>query len=105
MPRREIDPTRRLARALIRSAEAAGCGISIAKEASRPWQSATFTGAWHEFTFTAVGDKALERWLEQLPSADLRTPGHLVADITVSCARCATGAATVLINALTVLER
>lgn len=105
MPRREIDPTRRLGRALVRSAQAAGCELEIANERSTAWASATFTGARHEFTFNAVAGQSLDHWLEQLPAADLRAPGHLVADIATSSVAYSSGRATVLINALTVVER
>lgn len=105
MTRRAIDPTRRLGRALMRSAQATGCEITLLIEQSRPWHSATFTGARHEFTFNAVAGGALDAWLVQLPSADVPVPGHLVADIVASSAAWSGGTTTVLINVLTVADR
>lgn len=105
MARRRIDPTRRLARAILTSARAAGCELVPVAERSKPWNTATFDGLRLEYTFNAVAGDALDRWLEQLPSVDFRTPGHLVADIATASVAWSTNVATVLINALTVEER
>lgn len=105
MPRRRIDPTRRLARAFLTNARAAGCEIELVADRYKPWNSATFDGLRLEFTFNAVVGDALDRWLEELPGVDFRTPGHLVADIATASVAWGNDVATVLINALTVEER
>lgn len=105
MARRRIDPTRRLARAILTNARAAGCEVELVAERSKAWKSATFDGLRLEYTFNGIAGDLLDRWLEELPSFDFRTPGHLIADIAAASVAWGDDVATISINALTVEER
>ncbi|KQS02375.1 hypothetical protein ASG11_13160 [Sphingomonas sp. Leaf357] len=47
------------------------------------WASATFVGARHAMTWTALPSPALDEWLADLPDAEFDLRGHLLADIDV----------------------
>ncbi len=72
-----------------------GSTLEISK--SRPWASATFTGARHCFTLRLKPGFDLENRLDQLTCEDFDVPGHIVADITASAAQ-----DRVIVEALTV---
>lgn len=80
MPR---DPHARLIAALL---GLAGLHTRLASASSRPWASATFVGAQHRIVLTMAdaddGARAAA-FAAQLPEAELRIPGHIVADITI----------------------
>lgn len=73
-----------LERALIRSAEAAGCAVTIPASEVQRWASATFAGARHALTLAAQASLQLSSWLSALPEAEFTLRGHLVADLTVT---------------------
>lgn len=80
-PRR--DPHTRVIAQLL---ELTGPESSVIATTSRPWASATFTGARHNVLVRMKGedrhDKA--KWLgKALPEAEFRIPGHIVADACV----------------------
>lgn len=91
----------RLERALLAHAAAAGCGATIADATWVRWASATFTGARHTLWLEAGTGTAFDRWLVDLPEADLAVRDHLVADLAVTAVTRADGEARVTIEALT----
>ena len=94
-----------LERALMGSAEAAGCPIRIVAADWTRWASATFTGARHVLTLAAAPSDALDRWLAGLPEAEFALRNYLVADIGVTRMTREGMVATVAIEALTVEDR
>ena len=73
-----------LERALVASASAAGCPITVESRRSMPWYSATFAGERHEMAVRADAGAALVYWLETLPEAEFELRGHCVADLAVA---------------------
>jgi hypothetical protein len=99
------DAATTLARALLASAEAAGCPLRIAASDWTRWASATFTGAWHMLTLEGEWCPSLDAWLTALPEAEFALRGHMVADLTVVSVRREEEVATVVVEVLTVEER
>ncbi|MGN6818206.1 MAG: hypothetical protein ACTHJR_05995 [Sphingomonas sp.] len=56
---------------------AAGAGASLVR--SRDWSSSLFNGVRLTMEITAPKNEAFERWLAELPEADLRLRGYFVA--------------------------
>jgi hypothetical protein len=102
---RDRDVATQLERALIASAEAAGCPVSIAEADLTRWASVTFTGARHMLKLTGAASAALTRWIAALPETEFALRGHLVADLSVEAVRRAGAAVTVMLEVLTVEER
>jgi len=71
-------------RALMRSAVDAGIALAVTATIAIPWASVTFTGARHRITLRAVPSASLNSWLADLPEAEFRLRGHLVADLAVT---------------------
>lgn len=94
-----------LERALLASAEAAGCPVTIAEAELTRWASATFTGARHMLTLAAQASPPLTRWLAALPEAEFALRGYLVADLCVEAVRREGGDVTAMLEVLTVEER
>ncbi len=92
-------------RALIASATAAGCAVTIPAFDTRRWASATFVGAQHTLMLSASASPGLKAWIAALPEAEFALRGHLVADLLVS--RVARDGETVAVDLeiLTVEER
>ena len=93
-----------LVRALYRDSCRADCPVQIVESDWVRWASATFTGARHTITFTATPSPALDRWLAELPEADLLLRGHLVADIVVAGLTRAADGVEIELEALTIEE-
>lgn len=74
-PRR--DPLNRL---LAQLTALAGPESRVVQASSRPWSSATFVGAQHQVTVLLPSAVATGRFVESLPEAEFRIPGHIVAD-------------------------
>ena len=94
-----------LERALLASAEAAGCPVAIAAADWTRWASATFAGARHVLTLSGAASPALDRWLVGLSDTEFALRNHLVADLSVIRVTRADGVATIALEALTVEER
>jgi hypothetical protein len=94
-----------LTRALLASAEQAGCPVRIAASDWTRWASATFTGARHVLKLEAASSEAFDAWLAALPEAEFALRGHLVADATVESVRREGETATAIVEFLTVEER
>ncbi|QIG80097.1 hypothetical protein [Stakelama tenebrarum] len=101
-----IDADAKLHRALMRSAERAGFGFEVVASGCRAWRSATFEGARHELTVASHSPDAMRQWLHELPEADMRVAGHLIADIGAVFVneRAQDGRSVARIEALTVAE-
>lgn len=93
----------RLERALIASAAQAGCAVTIIDATWLRWASATFAGARHTIWLEATAGPALDRWLADLPEADLALRESLVADLAVAQVVHAEGQARITLEALTVM--
>lgn len=79
------DATSALLRALGRRV---GKGVAFRAEeiVSRPWASATFTGARHEISFRLEGEQAesaASAFAEGLQAAEFALRGHILADILI----------------------
>jgi len=92
----------RLERALVASAAQAGCAVTIADASWVRWASATFTGARHTLWLVAGAGPALDRWLTDLPEADLPLRESLVADLAVANVARTGDQARITLEALTV---
>jgi len=92
----------RLERALVASAAQAGCAVTIADATWVRWASATFTGARHTLWLTAGAGAALDRWLGNLPEAEIPVRESLVADLAVKSVARTGGEARITLEALTV---
>ncbi|AQR73727.1 hypothetical protein [Sphingomonas sp. LM7] len=99
------DAATQLERALVATAQSAGCPIAIATSDWTRWASATFTGARHTLTLTAAAGPMLDQWLAGLSEAEFRLRNYLVADLTVTRLIRDGAVATVALEALTVEER
>ncbi len=91
-----------LGRALARSAENSGATVEVDSCDTRPWFSATLSGAHHAFAITAPVGDAVTNWLRSLPQQPLPLSGHLVADLAVAHAVEHAGRLHLRIDALTV---
>ena len=100
-----FDADARLRRALSGSAHAAGAAITIVRSDATRWASATFTGARHAVELAAEASDAVERWLGELPEAELAMAGHLVADLKIVAMLQAGSDLTVTLEVLTVEDR
>lgn len=100
-----FDADARLRRALSRSAQAASAAITIVRSDATRWASATFTGVRHAVELVAVAGGGVERWLDELPEAELAMAGHLVADLKIVTTRQAGSDLTVTLEVLTVEDR
>ena len=97
-----FDADARVRRALAGSAYRAGVTMTVVASDANRWASATFAGARHEIVLTGQADDAMERWLGDLPEADLSVPGYLVADLKIVAMRQAGSDLTVTLEVLTV---
>jgi hypothetical protein len=102
---RRGDVGRRLARALLASASAAGCRIRVRDSVWVGWASACFVGARHELVLTARPGEALDEWTAGLAEAELPMADHLVADIAVTRVSRDGGEVRIELEALTVEDR
>lgn len=100
-----LDADARLRRALAVSAGAAQIDLAIVRSAATRWASATFTGARHELELAGTASDAAERWLAELPEAELPLAGHLVADLKIVAMTQAERDLTVTLEVLTLEER
>jgi hypothetical protein len=91
----------RLERALLAHAATASCTVTITDATWVRWASATFAGARHTVWLEAVAGDGLDRWIADLPEADLALRDHLVADLAVTAITRAGGAARITIEVLT----
>lgn len=73
-----------LERALLASAQAAGCAVALVSSDWTRWASATFTGARHAIALRAGPSPLLDAWLAGLPEAEVALRGHVLADIAVT---------------------
>lgn len=93
-----------LARALSASATAAGLLFGIEATRSTRWHSATFAGARHVFEARVSSSERTDRWLAELPEADLSLRRHLVADVAITRIERDVAGTRFTIEALTVRE-
>lgn len=91
-----------LVRALYRASAHAGCPLEIVASDRVRWASATFAGARHATTWTALPSAALDAWLAALPEAEFELRGHLVADLAVQAVSRTAAGVVLEIEALTV---
>lgn len=91
-------------RSLQRSAEQAGVSIDSTEDDFTRWHSASFAGGRHLVVVQGLRCQDLDRWLADLPGADLDYRGHLVAEVAVVGAVSAGGLTTAHIEAVTVEE-
>lgn len=99
------DAATQLERALLASAEAAGCPVTTTESDLTRWASVTFTGGRHMLTLKGATSPALTRWIAALPESDFALRGHLVADLSVEAVRREGAEVTVMLEVLTVEER
>lgn len=83
--RHDVDAA--LSRVIEQSAGVAGCPVRVAANGRRRWASATFSGARHAMTISAIPTAQFDRWLGGLADADLSVRGHLVADLKIMAVR------------------
>lgn len=91
-----------LVRTLYRDSVAKNCPVEIVASDWMRWASATFVGARHAMTWTALPSPALETWLAGLPEADFDLRGHLLADLTIAAVTRTATSVGIEIEALTV---
>lgn len=91
-----------LIRTLYRDSVAKGCPVEIIASDWVRWASATFVGARHALTWTALPSPALEEWLAGLPEAEFDLRGHLLADLNVMAVTRTATSVGIEIEALTV---
>lgn len=92
----------RLRHVLAASARAAGADLAVVRSDATRWASATFNGARHALELAGTASEATERWLADLPDAELAVKGHLVADLKIVAMTQAGHALSVTLEALTV---
>ena len=92
----------RFERALCASATRAGVPITIASHAAHEWRSATFNGARHVVEASGARGDALDAWLATLEQAELRVPGHVVAELRIGARDVADGGARFRLEGVTV---
>jgi hypothetical protein len=95
------DAGARLERALLASAAGAGCVVTIVDATWVRWASATFTGARHTLWLQATTGEALDRWLAEVPEAEIALRDHLLADLVVTAVTRIDGMAQITVEALT----
>ncbi|MDZ7895330.1 MAG: hypothetical protein U5M50_10455 [Sphingobium sp.] len=93
----------RLRRALGRSADMAGCGVTFASEISRSWCSNSFTGGRHAIDLLVSGPEA-RAWLNGLNEDVVRVPGHVLVALDVSSVEQQGAHLAASIEALTIEE-
>ena len=91
-----------LERALLASATAAGCPVTVQGADWKRWASATFTGARHELVLDGAVGAALNEWLAALPELDLPLGRYLLADVAVVSVARSDGRARIALEALSV---
>ncbi len=91
-----------LERALRGAAERGGVVLAIADAGWTAWASATFVGARHRLVLHAAAGDAFDRWLAELPEAELPMRRHLVAELAVTARWREDGAACAILEVLTV---
>lgn len=67
----------------------AGPEVQFLRHSERPWASATFSGARHNFALVFAGDEAIaagESFIAALPDHEFHLRGQLVADATITAA-------------------
>jgi hypothetical protein len=94
-----------LARAIDRQSRLAACPVEILAADWESWASATFTGARHRITVSALPGAAAETWLTNLTDAEFAIRGHLVADMVVVAVRRRANAIQADLEVLTVEDR
>jgi hypothetical protein len=99
------DVTTLLERALLASADAAGCPLRLVTSEMTRWASATFAGARHMLSVTSRASSALDAWLAALPETEFALRDHLVADLVVQSVKQEAGEAVIALEILTVEER
>lgn len=99
------DAATQLERALIESAVASGCALTLRKSEMKRWASATFTGARHLITLAGDASSALDGWIAALPDAEFALRHHLVADMVVQSVTREGADVTITLEVLTVEER
>ena len=82
-PVRGRDAEARLGRALHSSAQAAGLAIELTDMRARPWASATFVGTQVSLVMSSPRSPTLDRWLSDLPLAELPMRDHLLASLAL----------------------
>lgn len=100
-----FDADARLRRALAASANAVGAEMTIVTSAATRWASATFSGARHEIELAGIADDRMERWLADMPEAELSLSGYLVADLKIVAMRQTGSTLAVTLEVLTVEDR
>lgn len=91
-----------LARAIERSARAAGLPFEIDSHQSSAWHSITFSGERHRIAGRAMAGRAFDEWAASLDGRAIHLSGALVADLTVSDCERADGIARFRIEGVTV---
>jgi hypothetical protein len=96
------DAGARLERGLLAHAASAGCAVTIVDATWVRWASATFAGARHTLWLQAATSAALDRWLADVPEAEIALRDHLLADLVVTDIVQTDGVARITVEALTV---
>ena len=91
-----------LERALVASAVAAGCPVTVSDADWSRWSSATFSGARHALTLSGAASRAFNSWTRALPEAEFALRGHLVADLCVARRHRTRDEVTLVLEVLTV---
>ena len=102
---RGADAATLLERALLESARAAGCALTLRASEMKRWASATFTGARHLLTLSGHATPTLDAWLAALPETEFALRHHLVADMVVQSVTREGADVTIAWEVLTVEER
>lgn len=98
------DAGARLERALVASADQAGCVVTVADATWERWASATFAGARHTLWLVGAAEPALDTWLAGLPDAEFALRGHLIADLAVIGVKRIDAHVRITLEALTVID-
>ena len=93
-----------LVRALRADAAAAGFGVALETLDTRPWASATFTGARHRLRITAAPVPGFRSWLESLPETELALHRQIVADLAIDAVEMVDGLMQATIAVLTLID-
>lgn len=94
-----------LERALLASAQAAGCPVALVSADWTRWASATFVGARHRIALRASPSPLLDAWLAGLGEAEFALRGHIVADLVVASVAREGAWVEVMLEALSVEAR
>lgn len=103
-PIRGRDGEAALCRALIASAAAAGCMLTIDRCATRRWASATFSGAQHGVQSSTSSTSAAAAWIAALPQAELALRHGYSADLVVDVVEDDGTTLRIALTALTIAE-